>query len=53
MAITIDGSGTITGISAGGLPDGSVTADDLATDAVTTAKIEDSAITTALSLIHI
>ena len=30
MAITINGSGTITGVSAGGLPDGSVTADDLA-----------------------
>ena len=30
MAITINGSGTITGISAGGLPDGSVTAADLA-----------------------
>lgn len=45
MAITIDGSGTITGINAGGLPDGSVTADDLATDSVTTAKIEDDAVT--------
>ena len=31
MAITINGTGTITGISAGGLPDGSVTAADLAT----------------------
>jgi hypothetical protein len=31
MAITLDGSGTITGISAGGLPDGVVTADDLHT----------------------
>jgi hypothetical protein len=30
MAITINGSGTITGISAGGLPDGVITADDLA-----------------------
>jgi len=30
MAITINGSGTITGITAGGLPDGAVTADDLA-----------------------
>ena len=30
MAITINGAGTITGISAGGLPDGSVVADDLA-----------------------
>jgi hypothetical protein len=39
MAITINGSGTITGISAGGLPDGSVTADDIAAAAVTDAKI--------------
>ena len=31
MAITINGSGTITGISAGGLPDNCVTAADLAT----------------------
>jgi hypothetical protein len=31
MTITINGSGTITGISAGGLPDGSVTEDDIAT----------------------
>jgi len=30
MAITINGSGTITGVSAGGLPDGCVTADDIA-----------------------
>ena len=30
MPITISGSGTITGISAGGLPDNCVTADDLA-----------------------
>jgi hypothetical protein len=30
MSITINGSGTITGISAGGLPDGSITNDDLA-----------------------
>ena len=29
MAITINGSGTITGVSAGGLPDGCVTADDI------------------------
>jgi len=31
MAITINGSGTITGVSAGGLPDNCITADDLAT----------------------
>ena len=39
MAITINGNGTITGISVGGLPDGSVDADTLATNAVTDAKI--------------
>ena len=31
MPITINGSGTVTGLSAGGLPDASVTDDDLAT----------------------
>jgi hypothetical protein len=30
MALVINGSGTISGITAGGLPDGAVTADDLA-----------------------
>jgi len=30
MAITINGSGTVTGITAGGLPDGIITADELA-----------------------
>ena len=39
MAITLDGSGTITGITAGGLPDGSVTSDDIAAAAVTDAKL--------------
>ncbi len=38
MAITINGTGSITGLTAGGLPDGSVTADDLAADAVTSGK---------------
>jgi hypothetical protein len=38
MAITIDGSGTVTGISAGGLPDGVITTDDIAAGAVTQAK---------------
>lgn len=38
MAITINGTGTITGISAGGLPDGSVTAADLASS-ITFGKI--------------
>jgi len=39
MTITINGNGTVTGISVGGLPDGIVDTDMLATDAVTTAKI--------------
>src|SRR6056300_1792758 len=34
MAITINGTGTITGISAGGLPDGSVTAADIASGVI-------------------
>ena len=38
MAITINGTGTITGISAGGLPDGSVVADDLASSLDLTGK---------------
>jgi hypothetical protein len=33
MPITIDGNGTIGGLTAGGLPDGTVTRDDLATTA--------------------
>jgi len=47
MAITINGAGSITGLTAVDLPDGSVTADDLAADAVTTAKITDANITAA------
>ncbi len=39
MAITINGTGSITGISAGGLPDGVITTDDIAANAVTYAKI--------------
>ena len=39
MPITIDGDGTITGVSVGGLPDGIVDTDMLAADAVTSAKI--------------
>ena len=47
MPIAINGSGTVTGISVGGLPDGIVDADMLAANAVTTAKISDSQITEA------
>jgi len=39
MPITIAGSGTITGISAGGLPDGVITTDDIAASAITRAKM--------------
>ena len=39
MAIAINGSGTITGISAGGLPDDCITTADIAANAVTYAKI--------------
>ena len=39
MAIVINGSGTVTGLSVGGLPDGTVDEGTLATDSVTTTKI--------------
>lgn len=39
MPITINGNGTIGGITAGGLPDGTVDADMLAANAVTNSKI--------------
>ena len=38
MPITINGSGTVTGLSVGGLPDGIVDTDMIADDAVTSAK---------------
>lgn len=47
MPITIDGTGNITGLVAGGLPDLSVTNADLAANAVSTSKLLDSAVTTA------
>lgn len=47
MPITIDGTGSISGIVAGGLPDGSINNADLATDAVSTSKILNGAVTTA------
>ena len=45
MAITINGDGTLTGISVGGLPDGIVDTDMLATDAVSAAKLQSTAVT--------
>ena len=43
MAITINGDGTLTGISVGGLPDGIVDTDMLATSAVSAAKLASNA----------
>ena len=45
MPVPINGDGSITGLSVGGLPNGSVNADTLASNAVTTAKIANSAVT--------
>jgi hypothetical protein len=39
MSVSINGNGSITGLSVGGLPDGSVDADSIAAGAVTNAKI--------------
>ena len=39
MPITINGSGTVTGISAGGLPDDCITTAEIAAAAVTTAEL--------------
>jgi len=45
MPVTINGDGSITGLAVGGLPDGSVDADTLASNAVTNAKLASGAIT--------
>ena len=47
MPITINGDGSITGLSVGGLPDGTVDADTLASNAVTSAKLASGAITSS------
>ena len=47
MAIVINGSGTVTGLSVGGLPDGTVDDGTLASSAVTEAKIATDAVTAA------
>ena len=47
MSIVINGSGTVTGLAVGGLPDGTVDSGTLATNAVTAAKLEVSAVTGA------
>ena len=47
MPVTINGDGSITGLSVGGLPNGTVNADTLASNAVTTVKIADDAVATS------
>ena len=49
MPVTINGDGSITGLSVGGLPNGTVDADTLASNAVTTVKIANNAVTSAKS----
>ena len=44
MAIAINGSGTVTGISVGGLPDGIVDAGTLATNSVDSAELIDGSV---------
>ena len=45
MPVTINGNGSIAGLSVGGLPNGTVDADTLASNAVTNAKLASGAIT--------
>ena len=47
MAVVINGSGTVTGLAVGGLPDGTVDDGTLASNAVTEAKIATDAVTAA------
>ena len=47
MPVTINGDGSIAGLSVGGLPNGTVDADSLAANAVTSAKLASGAVSTA------
>ena len=47
MPVTINGDGHISGLAVGGLPNGSVNADTLASNAVTSAKLHNDAVTSA------
>ena len=49
MAITINGTGSITGLTAGGLPDGSVVAADLASGAITSGSLPTGSILQVVS----
>ena len=47
MPVTINGDGSITGLAVGGLPNGTVDADTLASNSVTSAKLANGAATQA------
>ena len=49
MPITINGTGSITGLTAGGLPDGSVTSADLASGAITAGALPSGSILQVVS----
>ena len=51
MPISINGSGTVTGVSVGGLPDGIVDTDMLAASAVTAAKSSGLATTNGITMV--
>ena len=52
MAVVINGSGTVTGISVGGLPDDIVDSGTLADNAVVTAAINADAVKTSAGALH-
>jgi|688.fasta_scaffold45152_2 hypothetical protein len=49
MPITINGTGTVAGITAGGLPDGCVTTSEIADGAVVNSKVADGAVVQVVS----
>ena len=47
MPVTINGNGHISGLVVGGLPNGTVDADTLASNAVTSTRLHNDAVTTS------
>ena len=50
MPVTINGNGSITGLSVGGLPNGTVDTDTLATNSVTSTKLASGLATQGISV---